>query len=153
MDMKKILVRIALGVVVFNVLMVLAAQITKRMLPVYGDADSDVFSLVAAMDGVEFASRSSALRAGSGTAIMGGISLDLSEAELATSANLELTAITGGIEVVVPSTWRVEMITTTFAGGSENLTDPDATQVGAPLLVVDARTFFGGVSIRPADAE
>jgi hypothetical protein len=151
--MKKILGRIALGVVVFNVLMVIAAQIAKRMLPVYGDADSDVFSLVAAMDGVEFASRSSALRAGSGTAIMGGISLDLSDAELATSANLELTAITGGIEVVVPSTWRVEMITTAFAGGSENLTDPDATQVGAPLLVVDARTYFGGVSIRPADAE
>lgn len=150
--MKKILGRIALGVVVFNVLMVIAAQIAKRMLPVYGDADSDVFSLVAAMDGVEFASRSSALRAGSGTAIMGGISLDLSDAELATSANLELTAITGGIEVVVPSTWRVEMITTAFAGGSENLTDPDATQVGAPLLVVDARTYFGGVSIRPADA-
>ena len=150
--MKKILGRIALGVVVFNVLMVIAAQIAKRMLPVYGDADSDVFSLVAAMDGVEFASRSSALRAGSGTAIMGGISLDLSDAELATSANLELTAITGGIEVVVPSTWRVEMITTAFAGGSENLTDPDATQVGAPLLVVDARTNFGGVSIRPADA-
>lgn len=151
--MKKILGRIALGVIVFNVLMVIAAQIAKRMLPVYGDADSDVFSLVAAMDGVEFASRSSALRAGSGTAIMGGISLDLSDAELATSANLELTAITGGIEVVVPSTWRVEMITTAFAGGSENLTDPDATQVGAPLLVVDARTYFGGVSIRPADAE
>jgi hypothetical protein len=151
--MKKILGRIALGVVVFNVLMVIVAQIAKRMLPVYGDADSDVFSLVAAMDGVEFASRSSALRAGSGTAIMGGISLDLSDAELATSANLELTAITGGIEVVVPSTWRVEMITTAFAGGSENLTDPDATQVGAPLLVVDARTYFGGVSIRPADAE
>ena len=150
--MKKILGRIALGVVVFNVLMVIAAQIAKRMLPVYGDADSDVFSLVAAMDGVEFASRSSALRAGSGTAIMGGISLDLSDAELATSANLELTAITGGIEVVVPSTWRVEMITTAFAGGSENLTDPDATQVGAPLLVVDARTYFGGVSIRPANA-
>jgi hypothetical protein len=150
--MKKILARIALGVIVFNVLMVIAAQIAKRMLPVYGDADSDVFSLVAAMDGVEFASRSSALRAGSGTAIMGGISLDLSDAELATSANLELTAITGGIEVVVPSTWRVEMITTAFAGGSENLTDPDATQVGAPLLVVDARTYFGGVSIRPADA-
>ena len=151
--MKKILGRIALGVVVFNVLMVIASQIAKRMLPVYGDADSDVFSLVAAMYGVEFASRSSALRAGSGTAIMGGISLDLSDAELATSANLELTAITGGIEVVVPSTWRVEMITTAFAGGSENLTDPDATQVGAPLLVVDARTYFGGVSIRPADAE
>jgi hypothetical protein len=82
---------------------------------------------------------------------MGGISLDLSEAELATSANLELTAITGGIEVVVPPTWRVEMITTAFAGGAENLTDPDATDIGAPLLLVDARTYFGGVAVRPAD--
>jgi hypothetical protein len=147
----KLLKRIALGLFVFNVLMVVAAQIAKRMLPVYGDADSDVFSLVAAMDGVEFASHSTALRAGSCTAIMGGITLDLSEAELATSANLELTAITGGIEVVVPPTWRVEMITTTFAGGSENLTDPDATEIGAPLLLVDARTYFGGIAVRPAD--
>ena len=31
---------IAIGVIVFNVLMVIAAQIAKRMLPVYGDADS-----------------------------------------------------------------------------------------------------------------
>ncbi|MGB5167468.1 MAG: hypothetical protein WBP49_03575, partial [Acidimicrobiia bacterium] len=64
------------------------------------------------------------------------------------SATLELTAVAGGIEVTVPTKWRVEMTSTVFAGGTENLTDPDAADDDAPLLVVDARAYFGGIAIR-----
>ncbi len=145
--------RIAIGLFVVNALAVIAAQMAKRMLPVYGDADSDVFSLVAAMDGVEFSSRSTALRAARCTAIMGGIELDLTEAELAPTANLELTAVTGGIDVVVPAAWRVELISGGFAGGAENLTEPDSVDDDAPVLVVDARAYFGGVAVRTPEAE
>ena len=142
--------RAVLGVLLLNVLLVVAAQVAKRMLPAYGDENSDVFAAVAAMDGAEVANRSDSFRAGSGTAVMGGMTIDLTEAEISTSATLELTAIAGGIDVTVPASWRVEMASTMFAGGAENLTDPDAITDDAPLLLVDARAYFGGIAIRNA---
>jgi hypothetical protein len=146
----RVLKRVLLGVFLLNVLLVVAAQVAKRMLPAYGDEDSDVFAVVAAMDGAEFTSRSDAFRAGSGTAVMGGIELDMTEASFPRSATLELTAVAGGIDVVVPSDWRVEMTSTVFAGGVENGTNPDAAADDAPLLVIDARAYFGGIAVRSA---
>jgi hypothetical protein len=142
--------RVLLGIVLLNVLLVVAAQVAKRLLPSYGDEDSDVFAAVAAMDGAEVVNRSDSFRAGSGTAVMGGMSIDLSGAEIAHSATLELTAVAGGIQVIVPSTWRVEMTATLFAGGAENQTDPDAVAPDAPLLLIDGRSYFGGIDVRTA---
>jgi len=143
-----ILKRALLGVLLLNVLLIAAAQVAKRMLPAYGDDGSDVFAAVAAMDGAEVVNRSDSFRAGSGTVVMGGMTIDLTEAEISTSATLELTAIAGGIEVTVPTSWRVEMASTLFAGGVDNLTEPDAADDEAPLLLVDARAYFGGIAIR-----
>ncbi len=142
--------RVLLGVFLLNVLLVVAAQVAKRMLPAYGDESSDVFAAVAAMDGAEIVNRSDSFRAGSGTAVMGGMTVDLTEAKISTSATLELTAIAGGIDVTVPASWRVEMASSVFAGGTENLTDPDGAADEAPLLLVDARAYFGGIAIRSA---
>jgi len=144
----RILKRVLLGVLLLNVLLVVAAQVAKRMLPSYGDEDSDVFAAVAAMDGAEVVNWSDSFRAGSGTAVMGGMAIDLTGAEISTSATLELTAVAGGIDVTVPMNWRVEMASTVFAGGAENLTDPDAADDEAPLLLVDARAYFGGIAVR-----
>jgi len=146
----RIFKRALLGVVLLNVLLVAAGLVAKRMLPAYGDDDSDVFAAVAAMDGAEVVNRSDSFRAGSGTAVMGGMTIDLTGAEISTSATLELTAVAGGIDVTVPVGWRVEMASTRFAGGVENLTDPDAADDEAPLLLVDARAYFGGIAIRSA---
>ena len=143
----RLLKRVLLGVFLLNVLLVVAALVAKRMLPAYGDEDSDVFASVAAMDGAEVVNRSDSFRAGSGTAVMGGMTIDLTEAEISTSATLELIAIAGGIEVTVPASWRVEMTSTVFAGGVDNQTDPDSVGDEAPLLLVDARAYFGGVAI------
>jgi hypothetical protein len=140
--------RVLFGVLLLNVLLVAAAQIAKRMLPSYGDEESDVFAAVAAMDGAEVVNRSDSFRAGSGTVVMGGMSIDLSGADIARSATLELTAVAGGIQVIVPPTWRVEMTSTLIAGGAENSTDPDAVAEDAPLLLIDARCYFGGVDVR-----
>jgi len=144
----RVLKRAALGLLLLNVLLVVAAQVAKRMLPAYGDVDSDVFAAVAAMDGAEIVNHSDSFRAGSGTAVMGGMTIDLTKASFGTSATLELTAVAGGIDVTVPQSWRVEMTSTAFAGGTENLTDPDAAADDAPLLVVDARAYFGGIAVR-----
>lgn len=142
--------RVFLGVFLMNVLLVVAGLVAKRMLPAYGDETSDVFAAVAAMDGSEIVNKSDSFRAGSGSAVMGGMTIDLTEAGISTSATLELTAVAGGIDVTVPASWRVEMASTVFAGGVENLTDPDAVVDDAPLLLVDARAYFGGIAVRNA---
>ncbi len=147
--MKKFVFRLLAGIVLLNVTVVVGALVARRRLPTYGDQDSDTFALVAAMDGVDFASRADALQAGSGTAVAGGIEIDLTEASLADTATLALTAVMGGIDVVVPPEWRVEMSSSVFMGGTDNLTDPDATSDDAPLLLVDARAYLGGIAIRP----
>jgi len=142
--------RVLLGVFLLNILLVVAAQVAKRTLPSYGDEESDVFAAVAAMGGAEVVSCSDSLRAGSGTVVMGGMSIDLTKADITHSATLELTAVAGGIDVIVPPTWRVEMTASAFAGGAENSTDPDSIAEDAPILVIDARTYFGGVNVRTA---
>ena len=141
--------RILIGIVLFNVLAVVAAQVAKRRLPTYGDQDSETFALVAAMDGIEFVSRSEALRSGSGTAVMGGMAIDLTEVQAADTITLDLKAIMGGIDVLVPAHWRVEMASTSIMGGTENLTDPDTAADDATVLVVDARAYLGGIAVRP----
>jgi hypothetical protein len=147
--MKKVLFRLLGGFILLNVAVVVGALVARRRLPTYGDQDSDTFALVAAMDGVDFVSRADALKVGSGTAVAGGIEIDLTEASIADTATLALTAVMGGIDVVVPPEWQVEMSSKMFMGGIENLTDPDATADDAPLLLVDARAYMGGIAIRP----
>lgn len=145
--------RILIGIVLFNVLAVVAAQVAKRRLPTYGDQDSETFALVAAMDGIEFVSRSEALRFGSGTAVMGGMAIDLTEVQSADTITLDVTAIMGGIDVLVPAHWRVEMASTSIMGGTENLTDPDTAADDATVLVVDARAYLGGITVRPKSTD
>jgi len=145
--------RILIGIVLFNVLAVVAAQVAKRRLPTYGDQDSETFALVAAMDGIEFVSRSEALRFGSGTAVMGGMAIDLTEVQSADTITLDLKAIMGGIDVLVPAHWRVEMASTSIMGGTENLTDPDTAADDATVLVVDARAYLGGITVRPKSTD
>jgi len=145
--------RILIGIVLFNVLAVVAAQVAKRRLPTYGDQDSETFALVAAMDGIEFVSRSEALRSGSGTAVMGGMAIDLTEVQSADTITLDLKAIMGGIDVLVPAHWRVEMASTSIMGGTENLTDPDTAADDATVLVVDARAYLGGITVRPKSTD
>ena len=81
--MKKFIFRMLAGIVLLNMTVVVGALVARRRLPTYGDQDSDTFALVAAMDGVDFASRADALAAGSGTAVAGGIEIE-GDAQLTT---------------------------------------------------------------------
>ncbi len=144
----KILRRIFLAITVLNVLLVTAAFIVKKITPQYGDPESDSFSVLAAMGGVDFSSKSDTLQSGSAMAFMGGVELDLTEATIVDGARLELKAIMGGIDVVVPSTWRVEMERSAFAGEAQNTTDPDGAAEDAPVLLVTANASCGGILVR-----
>jgi hypothetical protein len=126
----------------------LAAVLAKRFIPSRGDAESDDLSLVAIFDGVKLKSRSQAFTGGSALAWFGGIELDLSRAQLADGARLSANAIFGGIDVVVPPSWRVESTGRALLGGIDAPAAP--ADPGAPVLALDGMAVFGGIAVRSA---
>ena len=149
--MRKLLKRVVVFFVAFNLAIIASAMIAKRRLPTYGDKDSDEFALVAAMDGVEFTSQAQALRHGSGTAVAGGMEIDLTEAQPEGTATLDLRAVAGGIDVVVPADWKVEMTSSVFMGGTDNSATRAEDEV--PDLKVTAKALMGGISVRAKKAQ
>jgi predicted membrane protein len=84
---------------------------------------------------------------GSVSAFMGGGKLDFRDAELPPEgADLEANATLGGLEIIVPATWRVEVSGNPFLGGIDNRTS--ATGASGPTLRVKASAFMGGVDIK-----
>jgi predicted membrane protein len=84
------------------------------------------------------------------TAIFGGITLDLRDAELAPDgASINATVAFGGIDILVPTGWRISVRSTPIFGGVEDKTDhSQPPPSGAPTLHVDAVCVFGGVDIK-----
>jgi hypothetical protein len=125
--------------------MMAAAAFTKRALPSAGDEESDELALVAVLDGIELRSRATSFKGGSMLAWFGGISVDLSDAELAPGARLSVRTLFGGIDIVTPPTWRIESAAESVAGGIDVRRGPDDPD--APVLALDGLAVFGGVSV------
>ncbi|MCZ7531957.1 MAG: hypothetical protein M5U23_00860 [Acidimicrobiia bacterium] len=137
--------KIILAFAIYCGLAYVSAIVIRRRNPEFGDEAGHRFAIVASMDGREFRSTSEGLVEGSALAYMGGIEIDLTAAEIEEGATLTLTAIMGGINVIVPSSWRVEASSVGVMGGVTNETNPDDGD--GPLLIVVAKAIMGGVSI------
>lgn len=110
--------------------------------------DDDVVNSTVVWWGSQRRSRSPKFRGGSLTALMGGIELDLREADIAGRAEIAVFVWWAGVEIKVPPTWRVHVSGLPLLGGWEDKThapaDPDA-----PQLVVHVTAVMGGVEVKP----
>ena len=84
---------------------------------------------------------------GSLTAIMGGIDVDLREADIVGGADLSVFTVWGGVEIKVPSTWRVQVNGLQLLGGWTDKTSPPLDPA-APVLRVHVTAIMGGVEIK-----
>ena len=130
----------------------LAALVAKaRLQPRAGapfDETADEIDLVVIFDGVEASSRAASFRGGSVLTWYGGGNLDLREATLDPSGGrLRLRSIFGGMRVLVPPTWRVEVHSVGVFGGVGNDTDASTADPASPALVIDAIAAFGGAMV------
>lgn len=125
--------------------------VVRRQVPAFGSENDAEFSVLATLDGAVFDSKSRELTEARATAFMGGIELNLVDADLSPGAFLTLRAVMGGIDVVVPSHWRVEVMARTVMGGIGNLTSPDDAPDDAPVLMIDALAVMGGIEIHAED--
>ena len=80
--------------------------------------------------------------------ILGGTKLDLLQAKLAPGDwLLTVSTVLGGVEILVPRDWRIEVYPTNMLGGVDDHTrqTPDA---GGGKLVIKASALLGGVEIK-----
>lgn len=108
----------------------------------------DTVDLFVILSGNSALNQSLNFKGGKATAVLGGIDLDLRQAQLYNNqAFLDVTALFGGVEILVPDTWRVELNGTPILGGIENQTRPNP-DLDAPVLKVAATAMFGGIDIK-----
>jgi hypothetical protein len=130
-----------------------SAALMKRSFPSYGDAESDEVRLVAIINGIVIKSQARAFRGGSMFAWLGGIVVDLREAQLAPDAHLEVGSLFGGIAVRVPPEWKVVSEVRSIAGGVAVSTHQHGDSDDAPTLRLTGFSAFGGVAVgaKPSD--
>jgi hypothetical protein len=116
---------------------------------------SDLIRASGVFSGATVASHSSAFRGAALTAVFGGAKLDLRAATPAPEgAQINATAVFGGIDVIVPRGWNVTVSGTPILGGVEDKTDcAEALPADAPILTVDGLAVFGGVEVKHADED
>lgn len=104
---------------------------------------------IAVLGSARLATRSASFRRASLTSILGGVTLDLTEAvPVAGGAAVSVTAILGGVSILVPHGWAVEIRGLPLLGGWDDTTDRAAVRPGCPRLEVQVLVALGGVEVK-----
>ncbi|MHB9288456.1 LiaF transmembrane domain-containing protein [Halobacteriales archaeon Cl-PHB] len=112
-----------------------------------GVADNHI-STFAVFSGTEQRSNSKRFTGADLTAIFGGTELDLRDAEIAERpAHVSATALFGGVDVIVPRDWNVQLDVLPIFGGASDERPKRAEEHAEVDLVVTGFAAFGGVSI------
>lgn len=110
---------------------------------------TDTINARTVFGGLERRVKSSGFRGGMAEAIFGGIELDFRGSQLAPEgADLDLSATFGGVDVTVPSNWKVLVTGIPIVGGLDNKTDPPDPDAGKQILRCHCNVLFGGVEIK-----
>lgn len=108
----------------------------------------DYITETAILSGLSTRSTSNDFKGGIITAVLGGIDMDLRGAEIKEEgAFLEANAFMGGIDIKVPSHWRVEVSGMPILGGWSNDTPPN-NDPNAPVLKIKVFVALGGIDIK-----
>jgi len=111
-----------------------------------GSQQQDRITALAFWWGAQRRSRSQTFRSASLTAIMGGVELDLREADVQSTARIDVFAFWGGVDIRVPRTWEVRVTGLPLLGGWEDTTQRPGA--GAPVLDVRVVSIMAGVGVR-----
>lgn len=126
----------------------IAAAFAKGRMASRGEpADAEV-ELVAIYDSLDFSSSAGALKQATITTWYGGGTVDLRNATLDPSgANLTIRALFGGLRLVIPETWRVDLRARAVFGGITDIRESASVGPEGPTLTIDGFAVFGGVAI------
>jgi hypothetical protein len=124
-----------------------AAASRKREIEPLDDEDANEVRLVAIFGPVAFHSTATAFRGGTLDCWYGGGIIDLRDATLdAGGAHLDVKAVFGGAQIVIPRDWRVE-IDVNGVGGARDVRPSRELPVTAPLLTISGFVVLGGLGV------
>ncbi|HEX6416676.1 MAG TPA: DUF5668 domain-containing protein [Candidatus Saccharimonadales bacterium] len=106
----------------------------------------DLDDITALLAGSSTKNESKNYKGGKVSAILGGIEIDLREAEIKEDATLNVLTVLGGVDIKVPEGWEVKSTITPIAGGVEVKTKPTGKK--APVLTIVGDVVLGGVEIK-----
>jgi predicted membrane protein len=114
---------------------------------VAGSGDSTV-QVTNILSGTERRINSQEFKGGDVHNILGGTKIDLLEAKLAAGDwLLTVSTILGGVEILVPRDWRIEVQPNNMLGGVDNRTR-QAPAASGGKLVIKASALLGGIDIK-----
>jgi hypothetical protein len=109
--------------------------------------DDDHISQFGILCGLSPKIGSQSFKGGEVNAFMGGVEVDLTQADIADEeAVIVVFAMMGGIEIKVPRTWTVSSHVTPFMGAMEDKTD-QSEAVPEKQLVIRGFVMMGGVEV------
>jgi hypothetical protein len=116
----------------------------------------DRLFIMSVMSGVKRSSNSSHFKGGEITAFMGGGQIDLRQAVIPAGeeASLEIFAVMGGFEIIIPNNWVVLTPLVPIMGGVDDkrlAPPPGAADLGgqsAPRLALRGFVMMGGITLR-----
>ena len=110
------------------------------------ESSSDKPSFFAAFGLNQSKSASKNLCGGDATAIFGGVELDLSDAVPKGNVTFNVNTIFGGVDIVPPKGYRIEVTGVSLLGGCDNKLTYNNTD-GLPIFTIKYFTFCGGIDI------
>lgn len=108
--------------------------------------DVNYIDTAAVMSGHKLKSGARAFRGGEITAVMGGVELDLRQANIETEATLRVFAFWGGVEIRIPDDWAVTSDAVAIMGGIEDKSHPPVN--ATKRLIIKGYAIMGGVEIK-----
>ncbi len=81
------------------------------------------------------------------TAIMGGVQLDLRDADIKNEALLDVYIIMGGVEILIPPEWSVQVDAIPVLGGISDSTQPPKIS-NSKLLKIQGTIIMGGIEVK-----
>jgi hypothetical protein len=120
-----------------------------RVRPTVAAVDDDRLDIVAVFGALDRRATSKAFTGGSATVVFGGGELDLRDVEVpARPARLNVVAMFGGVDVIVPHDWNVRLdVLPVFGAGEDDRPRREAVHDEVDL-VVSGFCAFGGVTVK-----
>ena len=82
--------------------------------------------------------------------VCAGVELDLSHADLADQATLNISIVMGGVKLIIPSNWKVQSEVSITMGdvNDKRRVSPNATEASAKTLLLKGSVVMGGIEIK-----
>ncbi len=108
----------------------------------------DSLRVNAIMNGINRNITSQNFKGGEISSIMGGVEINFSRADIQGEAVLNVSVVMGGLKIIVPPDWSVQIEATNILGGIEDERYSNVkVETGSKVLVLTGTVIMGGIEI------